>query len=301
MSVPTTIAATQMTVPREVDVVAAVAEHKRQSDAANLSDVSIEITKNEETSPRGAVQRACIVGAAPAVGAILAWILVGTLFYTFYEGWNVGAGFYYAIQAGLSVGFGALVELDDGSRLFTIFYVLMGSSAVAGALSVFAQLALEKHESMMKEIQRALCEGSDAAGGNAGGMRSLARNCCVEFWHSQRNCCIALGLFIWYILLGTVFAMTKMVPSFFTRSFSLPCCLQNTTFITGLYFAVTACSTGGLYAPTCGQGDYCFALVGLYCLFGIPLFGYSLGQFANIFVEKYSRYGHHASEIRSRD
>ena len=86
----------------------------------------------------------------------------------------------------------------------------------------------------------------------------------------------ALALFVFWVAVGTIFEVHKM----------------ETEVITGVYLSVAAMSTGGLYAPTCateGDGDWCFAFVGVYCLIGIPVFGYTLGQFATVFTDRFTR------------
>ena len=60
--------------------------------------------------------------------------------------------------------------------------------------------------------------------------------------------------------------------------------------VTGVYFAVGGLSTGGLQAPSLTSSgtlpDASAIFVALWCLSGIPIFGFALGRFANIFVER---------------
>ena len=59
----------------------------------------------------------------------------------------MATAFYYAIEAGLSVGFCEPSEIDDWSRLFTTFYVLVGSSLVAGLVCTWVAhvISLDKN------------------------------------------------------------------------------------------------------------------------------------------------------------
>ena len=66
------------------------------------------------------------------------WIVSGLLFYYFVDDWTWATAFFFALQGGLSIGFCAPVEHTDRSRIFTIFYILLGSSVVAGSLGKFA-------------------------------------------------------------------------------------------------------------------------------------------------------------------
>jgi hypothetical protein len=63
------------------------------------------------------------------------WMFVGTLFYYFYDEWRIATAFYYAMEAGLSIGYCNPTEKTDPGRLFTIVYVIFGSSVVVGSLA----------------------------------------------------------------------------------------------------------------------------------------------------------------------
>ena len=53
----------------------------------------------------------------------LMWVLLGVVFYAYYEDWSFTTAFFYAMQSGLSVGFGNLVERQNSvSLLFTTTY-----------------------------------------------------------------------------------------------------------------------------------------------------------------------------------
>ena len=61
--------------------------------------------------------------------------------------------FYYSVQAGLSIGFGALAETKDYTMAFTIVHVLCGASLVAGALALFMENYVAKSSSRLKDRQ----------------------------------------------------------------------------------------------------------------------------------------------------
>ncbi len=67
------------------------------------------------------------------------WILIGTCFYASRNQSGWAKGFYMAINVGYSIGWGYPTEIDDMCQLFSVVYVLLGSSAVAAALAYFAQ------------------------------------------------------------------------------------------------------------------------------------------------------------------
>ncbi|KAK3248209.1 hypothetical protein CYMTET_42319 [Cymbomonas tetramitiformis] len=83
---------------------------------------------------------------------VLAWVFVGTCCYT-YLGFeetgtgNVAASFYYAVQAGLAVGYGKLTEQSELGLLFTAFYELVGSAIIANFLAGFVSLIVSNVDS----------------------------------------------------------------------------------------------------------------------------------------------------------
>mmetsp|Transcript_108653 Transcript_108653/g.335600 ORF Transcript_108653/g.335600 Transcript_108653/m.335600 type:complete len:413 (-) Transcript_108653:46-1284(-) len=96
---------------------------------------------------------------------VICWLLLGTVIYKVADncsvsrtctfngvlletdvcGWTWGESFYYAVQAGLSIGFGLLAETNDGSRFYTICHILIGSTIVTGCLSFLVTLLVSRH------------------------------------------------------------------------------------------------------------------------------------------------------------
>ena len=81
---------------------------------------------------------------ATCMGIVLLWITTGTLFYSYCNNWPLAQSFFYAIDAGMSIGFCTQVyEIKLVSKAFTIIYILLGASVVGGALALFIQDAME--------------------------------------------------------------------------------------------------------------------------------------------------------------
>ena len=76
-------------------------------------------------------------------GIVLLWIGGGTLFYSLHNGWPPSQAFFYAVDAGMSIGFcTAIAETSVSSRAFTVLYILLGASVVGGALALFVEDAV---------------------------------------------------------------------------------------------------------------------------------------------------------------
>lgn len=58
-------------------------------------------------------------------------ILVGTIVYGVVEDWSWVDSLYFSVVAVTTVGFGDLTPSTDGSKLFTVFYVLSGISIIS--------------------------------------------------------------------------------------------------------------------------------------------------------------------------
>ena len=69
-----------------------------------------------------------------AVLGVLAWVGAAMLFYHHQNGWSAAKSFFYACDAGLSVGFGSFAEPNDASLAYTLAHLLVGASIIAGAL-----------------------------------------------------------------------------------------------------------------------------------------------------------------------
>ena len=78
---------------------------------------------------------------ASCFGIVFVWIGAGTLFYAHHNGWPLSQAFFYAVDAGMSIGFCTEVaETTTSSRAFTVVFILLGASVVGGALALFVEV-----------------------------------------------------------------------------------------------------------------------------------------------------------------
>lgn len=70
---------------------------------------------------------------------VAGWIALATLVFSLNEGWPLAQSLFYAVDTGMSIGFGAVAEERTSTKLFTICHVLLGASAVGGAIALFAE------------------------------------------------------------------------------------------------------------------------------------------------------------------
>ena len=104
------------------------------------------------------------------LGIVFVWITSGTLFYSKMNNWPLPQSFFYAVDAGMSIGFCTDVfEVKKTSKLFTVLYILLGASCVGGALALFIKDILEgvvdlRHEAYEKLLAENLVQRFDTLG-----------------------------------------------------------------------------------------------------------------------------------------
>ncbi|MEA1902244.1 MAG: potassium channel family protein [Actinomycetota bacterium] len=64
-------------------------------------------------------------------GAAFGLLGVGTVVYHYIEGWSWVDALYFSTVAVTTVGFGDLAPSTDGSKLFTVVYILSGIAIIA--------------------------------------------------------------------------------------------------------------------------------------------------------------------------
>lgn len=232
-------------------------------------------------------------GVAPAFVCFILWEFGFALFYHLYTGFRFDRAYYYSAQAGLSVGFGSLSEEIYGgmefydengtvtnrewtssdydvSKAFTIVNVLLGSSVIGGALGYFVDKTLKNHEDWYAQMIEAHQRGErleklEKSGNEAeyGYERMI-----VFYEDNLMEVRLCLIVFV-FIFVGMLFGMLN----------------QEWTFITSLYYCITAMSTAGLQGPN-PEHSLAMWFTGTYVLFGVPLYGACLGIFADKLIER---------------
>jgi len=261
---------------------------RSRSDAVNERTESlrssVSLADNAEYDPLGMYQTCLII--------VLIWVTSGTLFYAFVNDWPLPQSFFYAIDAGMSIGFCTDVhETKIISKAFTVVYILLGASCVGGALALFIQDAMEGIVTANRIEYLRLLEQENKAGNivqsdyelqsqhlpslvneTAGPIiffRKLA-NEILFMWGSNHRIYI---VFIVWVLLGIIWGIVD----------------QKWDVVTATHFAISALATGGLTAPPVNEQGILPArpaiFCGIYCLFGIPLFALTLGHFARVLVQ----------------
>ncbi|MFV0315841.1 MAG: potassium channel family protein [Microthrixaceae bacterium] len=98
-------------------------------------------------------------------------VVTATLVYRILEGWTWIDSIYFSVIAITTVGFGDLTPTTNGTKLFTVAYVIVGVGLVA---TVFNERLQRHHEAITWIVDRAERHERgthDDQGGNDGGER----------------------------------------------------------------------------------------------------------------------------------
>jgi hypothetical protein len=300
-----------------------------------------------------------------AIAGVIFWLLLATFFYAFIGNynssdvcvlqdgvfvleseeafkWEFGDGFYYAVQAGLSIGFGLLSETSNASRLFTCYHILAGASFIGGALSLFAtqamnqvsevsdsvkKAALQAHDQITKEgrkdvaahdlgvcmcfhpthmkkilnevesddqaVQREVEEFSKMSmAKRADKVCELLRKAGHVAEEDARMCkekmMMILGFRKWINEFPVTWLFTTVLLVWLGIGIAFGMIEEEWSFITSLYFAISTCSTAGLQAVTLDR-HWHTTFCGFYALIGCPLYGFTVGLYANLLVSSYQK------------
>ena len=299
----------------------AVNEALHDAETATTGEVQLSVsTKDsfldsqfeEEKSCKSALFEFFFVGKMFYFTCVCAWIFTHVCILCFVNGWTFGRGVYYSIQSGLSIGFGSLNEdkltgsdmwgqcsslpnisslitsvyaqypggmLPPGhdgtlcvsyseanpyaevSKFYTVVHLYLGATIIGGILGLFASLAIEKSESWYKEVEETVANVNVDVGGG--------KKKCTMFYDRNASVIRAWGFLALWLTVGTLYGVLK----------------EKWTFVTSLYFASAACSTGGLAGPTPDPAGVWFTAV--YSIIGVPLYGAAVGQIAEGLTKRY--------------
>ncbi len=99
-------------------------------------------------------------GLAIVLGA---WIALGTLVYSFREGWNIVDSLYFSVMTLTTIGYGDFAPTTPGMRLYTVIYAVMGIGLFVAFNARLAQFAFEgrRHDDEAAADESADTDGDD--------------------------------------------------------------------------------------------------------------------------------------------
>lgn len=147
-----------------------------------------------------------------ATSVYILWTWLGILFYKYFNGWSLGTSYFYAMEAGLSIGFCEPTEASDWSKLFTIFFVVLGSTIVSGSLGamiarmVYSQAELVPNHHNHGEVSMYDEETQEATFKSVSAFLWYETKVFIG-WYSHRTRVILIVAFLCWMALGTTYGV----------------------------------------------------------------------------------------------
>jgi len=225
---------------------------------------------------------------------IITWLFTGTLVYKYANDWCWSNAFYFAVQAGFSVGFGSIAETSTTSRIYSCIHVLGGASIAVGAIGYFAEGFLDKQDTLRAKLKERRRIFLAAAKGEIG-QQDMHAELMMEKSGMTTGVKNAVLLFLVWVGIGAVVSVRTQ---------------NDWDLAFGFEFAIAAMSTGGLQGfgtstsscsshPQIPDGEAIF--VGLYCLSGIPIFGLLMGKMAGFLTDGCAEARQQAKQSKKMD
>lgn len=93
-----------------------------------------------------------------AAGALSSLLIIGTVSYHFLEKWTWIDALYFTVATLTTVGYGDLHPTSEMSRLFTVFFILIGVSISVAAITIIGSRYLSKREENIIRIREIRAE-----------------------------------------------------------------------------------------------------------------------------------------------
>lgn len=207
-------------------------------------------------------------GALKVSTAAVAYFSTVSAAYSQLNGWPLHQSLFYAMDTGFSIGFGTFPDPSDESRAFTLVHLMIGASAMGGALAWFAESAMHYRPMVgVEALQQEYRAGrKDASAAARASQRFLERHG-KGLW--------LLAIFTLWIGSGAYYGVYR----------------QRWTLVRSLLFACSALSTAGLEGPPLTDNGFLrkddALFVSFFVFTGVPVFAQCLSEVASIFVNRF--------------
>ena len=206
------------------------------------------------------------------------WIFASSVFYHSYLGTTYTQSLFFAVETGLSVGYGAK-GIDCGGEAvceaLTSFHIMFVALLFAISLAAYASLVLvEKSKRLVKEERSRVIREDNRRRLKSirGGRTEETIHCCSYLSSSTSSVIRYVFLYVFYIMLGIVYGVE----------------IESWTFTKSLLFSTSAVATGGVVAPD-RVDDVSMLLVTLYTIFGAFVFAFLITTVVDYIMEYMAR------------
>ena len=95
-------------------------------------------------------RREKVVGTLITVALLL---VIGTLAYSYLEGWSLIESLYFSVATLTTVGYGDLYPTTDMSRLFTTGYLIIGVTVMLASLGEIGAYYMERRDNQISSFK----------------------------------------------------------------------------------------------------------------------------------------------------
>jgi voltage-gated potassium channel Kch len=81
-------------------------------------------------------------------------LILGTVFYSFQEGWSYTDSLYFSVVTLTTVGYGDLHPTTTASKMFTVLYIFIGVGLGFYILSALAKSFIEGRDKRIRRIEK---------------------------------------------------------------------------------------------------------------------------------------------------
>lgn len=193
------------------------------------------------------------------------FILIGSLFYTYYEEYGWAKGIYYAVNVGFNIGWNWSLEESDGSKVFSIFYLITGFLLLALLVVFVAEVSLNRERRRQHFVRyiEYLEFQLDVASGRAAPEtieEALKRHYVQNFITITSTIVLIV-----YVGIGALWSYLAL----------------GWDALDGFYFSLSSISAGGMYSIPTEADDAVYAGAAVYAAAGIPLMVLTFGFLAS--------------------
>ena len=183
------------------------------------------------------------------------FLLSGTLFYNYHENYGWAMGTYYAVNVGFNIGWNWQTEESEESKIFSVFYLVMGFFLLALLVVFISEVSLNR-ERRYKHFVRYIeyLEYEEEVKAGLAEPETFGDTCnrwAVQNYVTLTFCAILL---LW-VVVGVIWS----------------CLVLDWSVLDGLYFSLSSLSAGGMYSIPDGSAEWIYGMAAVYAAIGIPV------------------------------
>jgi hypothetical protein len=213
-------------------------------------------------------------------------LAIGIIFYMYINNWDFLLAYYFAASVLLGALYLVPAESSPYSQIFTQWYFLWGTTLLMGAIAAMANQVLANAGRVAADERERIISQLESPDIDGDGVITLSER--IEFytvkwlniigWRQHRAKYSVMAVAVIVYVLGILYGV-------YFEGWELP---------HAMYFSLSAMSASGTSPPTCENGDTFTCklgpmrslLLGTYIIIAVPVFTYTMGQFAEILVER---------------